>query len=48
MLHLVSPTFIDVLTEVKHAFLDSVSLLSHLHVLVNLKVHSGNVNGEFI
>lgn len=33
----VSPTFKDVLTEVKHALLDGVSLLSHLHVLINLR-----------
>lgn len=33
----VSPTFKDVLTEVKHALLDGISLLSHLHVLINLK-----------
>lgn len=32
----VLPTFEDVLSEVKHALLDSVSLLRDLHVLINL------------
>lgn len=32
----VSLTFKDVLSEVKHALLDSVSLLCNLHVFINL------------